>query len=65
MKLKTKEQIARAEILLQAAYDILQKCDEGPYVKNVMDETAIWDGVECDGLCLMEDIGELLNQHTT
>lgn len=50
----------RRDILLRAAYDILKKCEEGPYVKDVMSTTAVWDEVECDGHCLMEEIGNLL-----
>ena len=50
----------RKDILLRATYDILKKCDEGPYVKDVFGETAIWDDAECDGKCLMEEIGEIL-----
>lgn len=51
----------RKEILLRAAYDLLQKCNEGPYVQDVMSVTAIWDDIECDGMCLMEEIGDLLD----
>jgi len=50
----------RKDVLLRAAYDILKKCDEGPYVKNALEETALWDGVDCDGYCLMEEIKDLL-----
>lgn len=50
----------RRDVLLRATYDILKKCDEGPYVKDVLGETAIWDEAECDGMCLMEEIAELL-----
>jgi len=50
---------ARAQVLLQAALDILKKCDDSPYVENVMGVTAFWDGAECDGSCLMEDIKDL------
>ena len=50
----------RKDILLRATYDILKKCDEGPYMKDVFEQTAIWDGAECDGMCLMEEIAEIL-----
>lgn len=50
----------RKSILLKAALDLLKSCNEGPYVKDVLCETAIWDGVECDGHCLMEEIQEIL-----
>jgi len=49
----------RAQVLLKAAFDILKKCDDSPYVENVMAVTAFWDGAECDGSCLMEDIKDL------
>lgn len=46
----------RAEILLKAAYDILKKCEESPYVLDILSVTAIWDDAECDGSCLKDDI---------
>ena len=46
----------RDRILLRAAYDILKKCNQGPYVKNVLEETAFYDDVDCDGYCLAQDI---------
>ena len=58
----TKEQQERAKILMQAALDILNKCDEGIYVKNVMEVTAIWDEAECDGYCLKEELGQLMDE---
>jgi hypothetical protein len=56
----TEEQQERAKILLQATIDILKKCDEGMYVKNVLEVTAEWDGVECDGYCLFEEVKGLM-----
>lgn len=50
----------REKILLKAAYDLLHKQTESPYVLNLLSETTTWDGAECDGYCLMEDIAELL-----
>jgi len=46
----------RKTVLLKAAYDLLKKCNEGPYVKDVMGETAFYDDAECDGWCLATDI---------
>jgi hypothetical protein len=46
----------RKTTLLKAAYDLLRKCDEGPYVKNALEETVFYDDADCDGFCLMEDI---------
>lgn len=51
----------RAKILLKAAYNLLHKQTESFYVLNLLTETTVWDGVESDGYCLMEEIAELLN----
>lgn len=58
----TKEQQERAKTLLQATSDILNKCDKGIYVKNVLEMTAVWDEAECDGLCLKEEIEFLIEE---
>lgn len=50
----------RKDILLKAAYDILKECNRGPYVKNALEVTAIWDDAECDGYCLMDEISDEL-----
>ena len=50
----------RANILLKATYDILQKQKDSPYVLNIFEQTAVWDGAECDGYCLMEEIEDYL-----
>lgn len=52
----------RAKVLLKATLDILKECDEGPYEKNALEVCAEWDGVQCDGYCLMEEIEDLLSQ---
>lgn len=51
----------RKTILLEAAFDLLKKCNEGIYVKNAMEETVYYDDTECDGYCLMTDIMYELN----
>lgn len=51
----------RKEILLRAAYDLLAKCDEGPYVQDAMGVLVFYDGTECDGNCLREDIAAELD----
>ena len=51
-----KQALDRAKVLLKATYDILQKQEASPYVLNVLATTAEWDGTECDGYCLEEDI---------
>lgn len=52
----------RALILLKATSDILEKLDDTPYVLNFFEQTAVWDGVDCDGYCLMEEVNELLEE---
>lgn len=57
----TEEYISeRRDILLKATYDILKKCHDSYYVLDVLAQTAVWDEVDCDGLCLMEEIAEIL-----
>lgn len=56
----TPDQIKRAKVLLTATKELLRLCDEGPFVKNALEETVFYDDAECDGNCLMEDIDHLL-----
>ena len=42
--------------LLIAAYKLLNKQNEAPYVLNILSTTVRYDDAECDGNCLMEDI---------
>ena len=49
-----------ARILLRAAYDLFHKQAESFYTLDLLAETATWNGVECDGYCLMEEIADLL-----
>lgn len=50
----------RARVLLKAAYDLIQVCNSGPYVKHAPHEIVVYDGAECDGICLANDIAALL-----
>jgi hypothetical protein len=52
----------RCVVLLKATLEILRKADEGPFVHNVLELTAHYDGTECDGLCLKDDIENLLEE---
>jgi hypothetical protein len=54
------QQLERCKVLLKATYDILKKCDEGCEIKDVFAQIAHWDGADCDGGCLMEDIKNYL-----
>ena len=55
----------RKDILMRATYALLRKCDASPFVMDVMSATAVWDGADCDGSCLMEEIGVLLDIQET
>jgi len=48
--------------LLKAALELLKKCNEGPYVKNALTETVFYDGTDCDGTCLGNDIAAELGE---
>jgi len=50
----------RKVVLLRAAYDLLKKQDGNMYVLNLLTETVPYDGTDCDGYCLMEDIASEL-----
>lgn len=50
------KQLKRADTLLTATYDLLQKQYKNIYVLNLLAETINYDEAECDGNCLMEDI---------
>ena len=54
--------LERAKILLKAKRDILEKCNDSFYVLNVLEVTAVWDGVECDGYCLKDDIDDFFEE---
>ena len=58
----SEQQQIQAEKLLKATLDILKQCYESPYVLNVMEVTAIWDSVECDGHCLLSEVEDLLEE---
>lgn len=57
---KMLQKMERAVTLLQATYDILEEQAGQYYVNNIFEQTVFYDGVECDGNCLMEDIGHYL-----
>ncbi len=60
--MNNEEILERAKILLKATYDILQKQKDSPFVLDILCQTAIWDGVECDGYCLHEDIEDFFEE---
>jgi len=46
----------RKEILLRAAYDLLKRSTQDHYVREATSILTRFDGADCDGYCLMEDI---------
>ena len=46
--------------LLKACMKLMSKQNDSPYVLNILEETVNYDGVECDGGCLLEDIKDYL-----
>ena len=57
--LEREEWVRRAIYLLGAAYRLLDKQNQSPYVLNILNTIVFYDGVECDGSCLMDDIEEV------
>ena len=56
------EQIERAKILLKAARNLLSKQKKAYFVLNLLEETVHYDGADCDGSCLIDDIDALLEE---
>lgn len=56
------QEMPRELLLLRAAYQLLKQQTESPYVLDLLATTAVWDGVECDGYCLMEEARDLLQE---
>ena len=48
--------LKRADTLLKATYELLNKQHESYYVLNLLADTVYYDEAECDGNCLMDDI---------
>jgi hypothetical protein len=55
------EEPDRYKVLLKAAFDLLKKQNDSTYVLNLLAETVFYDGTDCDGYCLMNDIGYFLD----
>ena len=50
----------RAMVLLKACLTLLDKQKESHYVLNLLEETVVYDGTDCDGDCLSDDIKDYL-----
>jgi hypothetical protein len=46
----------RKDVLLRACYDLLGKQVTSGYVLDLLCETVKYDGTNCDGSCLRDDI---------
>ena len=44
------------DVLLRAAYDLLKRSEDSPFVQEAASIQVHYDGTDCDGSCLMEDI---------
>ena len=53
----------RKSYLLQAAYNLLRKQERSHIVLNLLTETVNYDGEDCDGYCLMDDIRVILAEN--
>jgi len=47
--------------LLNAVFCALSKAQEGHYVTDILDTVYEYDGTECDGYCLADDIADELD----
>lgn len=56
------KELERAVVLLKAVKELLSKQYKSHYVLNMLAETVYYDDAECDGSCLIDDIGYLLDE---
>jgi hypothetical protein len=49
-------ELARKNILLRAAYDLLKRSTQNHFVEEAAAILVQYDGANCDGSCLMDDI---------
>ena len=50
----------RKDVLLRAAYDLLTRSEYGTFVEEAATIEVRYDGANCDGYCLREDIADAL-----
>jgi hypothetical protein len=48
--------------ILKACLELLERQENSSMVLNLLEETVVYHGSECDGSCLMEDIKLLLEE---
>lgn len=59
---KTEKELERAKVLLKAMCEICDKMDRSHFVLNFFEQTATYDGTDCDGDCLFTDVKEFLEE---
>ena len=50
----------RKDVLLRAAYDLLKRSTQDDFVRDATGILTRFDGADCDGYCLMDDIASEL-----
>lgn len=58
----SEENIRFAFELLKATKKLFERQNDSYYVLNLLEEEVMYDGVECDGYCLLDDIRYLLEE---
>ena len=61
-KTETEKELERAKVLLKAMCEICDKMDRSHFVLNFFEQTATYDGTDCDGDCLFTDVKEFLEE---
>lgn len=54
--------LERAKVLLKATRKLLEKQENSCYVLDLLNQAVFYDGVNCDGHCLKDDIGYWLDE---
>lgn len=57
---KAVDEDSREIVLLKACLELLQKCEDSTIVLDASSVTVFYDGADCDGYCLKEDIESFL-----
>ena len=50
----------RKDVLLRACLELLRKQENSHVTLSLLEEAVFYDGTDCDGYCLMEDIENVL-----
>ena len=55
----------RKSTLLRAAYDLIRRSQQGPFVEDTVGIVVHYDDCDCDGYCLADDIAAELGIEET